>query len=851
MKNSINQFFIIFKIPTKYLRNPKPLPMYIKITLLTLLFFPFMINAQDLIYQEEFDGATSYTNDAPQGYALSLEEGTLSIEGDGTSGAYAFFGYRFHDENGDIQLDISEKPTLYIKAKGTNAPELRMDLQDNTGYVTNLNAGTVVLNDNYAIYEIDYSNRLEDGGYGGPCTEGPCPVDATALTNILFSANAASGGYTGKINIEWISIGAPLEAPEPPEAQFDIRYNQVAYLKGRKKVIDIVSDEAFDTISYSISNSDGETITSGTTGEGSLWAPSNEYVTGVDITAIDDAGTYTITVKDQTAEFKIEEDGWADLGKATLKYYYFNRASTAITAALGGDFQRALGHPDDQVKIHASAASAERPEGTIISAPKGWYDAGDYNKYVVNSGISTYTLLAAYEHYSEYYNNLALELPEAGDAMPDILDEAIWNLDWMLDMQDPNDGGVYHKLTGLNFSGTVMPADYDLQRYVVAKSTAAALDFAAVMATASRIFSDFETEKSGYSTTLLEAAEKAYTWAQNNPDVYFTNPADVSTGEYGDGNVEDEFQWAAAELFISTGKELYKDQLNLSTINGNIPSWGTVNMLGIISLNFHNDLLDEDDQNTVQSKLTGIATALKEKIQNSPMQVAMGDGDFNWGSNGGAGNQLVLLIRAYELTGDASYLDAAYLGTDYLLGRNGTGYSYISGFGTRSPLHPHHRISEADGVTLPVPGMVAGGPNPGQQDGCTYPSDFPAASYSDSHCSYASNEVTINWNAPVAYTINALTYYQQNGVNLSVKDLQKGDKNSDWKIYPNPTKGTLHISLNGNAAKTYKILDISGKIIEKGTLKSNNSIEMTNLEAGIYFIQLGSEKGNTKRFIKK
>lgn len=824
-----------------------------KITLLALLIFPLIINAQTVIYQDDFDGSTSHTNDPPQGYVLSLEDGTLAVEGDGTSSAYAFFGYRFHDENEDIALDILENPKLYIKAKGTNNPELRMDLQDTSQYVTNLNAGTVVLNDNYAVYEIDYSDRLQDGGYGGPCTDGPCPVDATALNNILLSVNAASGGYTGKINIDWISIGAPLEAPEPVEAQFSVRYNQVAYLKDRKKVIDIVSTEAFDTISYTITNSDGETISSGTTGKGSLWAPSNEYVAAVDITAINDAGAYTITAKELSAEFKVTENGWADLGKATLKYYYYNRASTAITEALGGNYQRAFGHPDDQVKIHASAASSARPEGTIISAPKGWYDAGDYNKYIVNSGISTYTLLAAYEHYPEYYKKLALELPEAGDVMPDILDEVIWNLDWMLNMQDPNDGGVYHKLTGLNFSGTVMPADYDLQRYVVAKSTAAALDFAAVMATASRIFSAFEAEKPGFSTTLLEAAKQAYTWAENNPTVYFKNPAGVVTGEYGDGNVQDEFQWAAAELFISTGDETYKNKLNLSEINPSVPYWGNVNMLGIISLNFHRDLLNESDRTIVQSKLTSIATELRETVQNSVMQVAMGNtgGDFNWGSNGGAGNQLMLLIRAYEHTGDTSYLDAAYLGTDYLLGRNGTGYSYVSGFGTKSPLHPHHRISEADGVILPVPGMVTGGPNPGQQDGCTYGSNFPAASYSDSYCSYASNEVTINWNAPVAYAINALNNYQQNGDNLSAEDLKTGNKGMGWKIYPNPTKGTLNISPNGTAEKHYKILDISGKMVEKGTLKANNSVELIDLTSGIYFIQLGSEKGNAKRFIKQ
>ncbi|MGB3775018.1 MAG: glycoside hydrolase family 9 protein, partial [Leeuwenhoekiella sp.] len=536
---------------------------------------------------------------------------------------------------------------------------------------------------------------------------------------------------------------------------------------------------------------------------------------------------------------------------ATLKYYYFNRASSDVTAALGGVYQRAAGHPDDIVKVHSSAASADRPEGTIISAPKGWYDAGDYNKYIVNSGISTYTLMAAYEHYPEYYDQLALELPEAGGAIPDILDEVIWNLDWMLAMQDPNDGGVYHKLTGLNFSGVVMPAEYNLERYVVAKSTAATLDFAAVMAMASRIFEAFGTEKPVYSARLLEAAKNAYTWAENNPTDYYTNPADVFTGEYGDGNVTDEFQWAAAELFITSGEEIYKNQLNLNNINSTVPYWGAVNMLGIVSLNFHKALLSDAEQATVASKLTDVATDLRDTVENSAMQVAMGatNGDFSWGSNGGAGNQLLLLIRAYELTDDSTYLDAAFTGADYLLGRNGTGYSTVSGFGTKSPLHPHHRISEGDDVVLPVPGMVAGGPNPGQQDGCTYPSDFPAASYSDSYCSYASNEVTINWNAPVAYAINALNFYQRNGENLSTETIETDKKGMGWKIYPNPTKGTLYIQGKNDLSKSYKIMDVSGKTVMEGALKSAKNIEVSGLNAGIYFLQLGNEKGNAKRFI--
>ena len=97
--------------------------------------------------------------------------------------------------------------------------------------------------------------------------------------------------------------------------------------------------------------------------------------------------------------------------------------------------------------VHASAASKERPEGTVIASAKGWYDAGDYNKYIVDSGISTYTLLAAFEHYRDYFARKRTGIPESGNRLPDILDEALWNPEWMLTMQDPHDGGVYNKLT--------------------------------------------------------------------------------------------------------------------------------------------------------------------------------------------------------------------------------------------------------------------------------------------------------------------------------------------------------------------------------------------------------------------
>src|SRR5690606_8542169 len=172
---------------------------------------------------------------------------------------------------------------------------------------------------------------------------------------------------------------------------------------------------------------------------------------------------------------------------------------------------------DDRVLVHASAAKHERQEATVISAPRGWYDAGDYNNYIVNSGITTGTLLMLYEHFPAYFAALDLNIPESGNDVPDLLDEILWNLRWMLAMQDPDDGGVYHKLTDPSFDGMQLPHRANQRRYVVQKSTPATLDFAAVTALAARIFDDFETELPGLADSCLAAARAAWNWALANP----------------------------------------------------------------------------------------------------------------------------------------------------------------------------------------------------------------------------------------------------------------------------------------------------------------------------------------------
>ena len=472
--------------------------------------------------------------------------------------------------------------------------------------------------------------------------------------------------------------------------------------------------------------------------------------------------------------FEIRDDAHRNTAIASLKGYFYQRASMPLEEKYAGKWHRSAGHPDDVVYIHSSAASTARPEGTIISTPGGWYDAGDYNKYMVNSGITMGTLLSAYEDFPGYFKTLHTNIPESGNGVPDILNEVIYNLRWMLTMQDPNDGGVYNKCTNAAFDGMVMPGVTQAPRYVVQKGTAATLDFAAVTAQATRILSKFKKQLPGLSDSCLAASKKAWAWSLLHPDSVYNQyvmnknfkPA-ITTGGYGDFKFSDEWLWAASELFVTTRDKNFYDTVKQHLSDKvSLPTWNGVGMLGYYSLlRFRNDLpsFTKSDLTMMKGKIIGMADEYISKVATNAFGTVMGQTvrDFNWGGNSTAANQGILLINAWLLSTNKKYVDYALTNLDYLSGRNATGYCFITGIGSKSPMHPHHRQSVADGVTDPVPGLLVGGPNPGMQDHCHYDFTEPETAYSDSSCSYASNEIAINWNAPLVYLVSAIEALQK------------------------------------------------------------------------------------------
>ena len=556
-----------------------------------------------------------------------------------------------------------------------------------------------------------------------------------------------------------------------------IRLNQIGFYPSASKVAVVVGEVAGSEF-YVKTQDQTKTVFTGQLSASKPGEFSNRPTRVADFSELKEPGSYVLDIPGvgHSYPFEIGKDVHKEVAAAAVKGYYYQRLSTDLPEAYAGKWARAAGNPDNEVLIHPSAATAQRPAGTKISAPRGWFDAGDYNKYIVNSGISMGTLFSAYEDFPEFYQTLELNIPESGNQVPDILDEALWNLRWMMAMQDPGDGGVYNKLTNAAFDGMVMPAEAKNPRYVVQKGTAAALDFAAVMAQASRVFRNYESELPGLADSALVAAENAWKWAQQHPNMEYDQNAmnkqfkpEVSTGAYGDKDYSDEFIWAASELYATTKQDKYYTAVNmLPDDKMPLPSWAQVRLLGYYTLaRFSDDLtpVAQKDMPEIKKRLVSFADELMNGASERTYRTVMGksEADYIWGSSSVAANQGIALVKAYQLTNDRKYLQAALSNLDYLLGRNATGYSFLTGFGEKSVMNPHHRPSVADGIVEPVPGLLSGGTNAraDKQDKCTtYQSTYPDEMFTDDNCSYASNEIAINWNAPFVYLTGAIEALQ-------------------------------------------------------------------------------------------
>lgn len=745
------------------------------------------------------------------------------------------------------ELNLNSNPYVSLKIKSTSPISVRIDLIDASGYVTNFQPIIREIKDinTFTPLSFNYNGLMKQK------TPNAVNLNGTKIIGINVYINPGASSFKGTIYLDDLAFGTAADRSVGNGIP-GIKVSQIGFYPEGKKYA-IASSTSKTT--FKLVDESNKTVYTGNLGELRSFEAAKDSTKIADFSNFKTLGKYKVVVDGtpNSVFFEIKNKIHYDLSKASIKYYYFNRLSIPIEKEYAGIWNRLSGHPDDKVYIHRSAATELRPEGTLVSAPRGWYDAGDYNKYVINSGISTFTLMALYERFWPMYDTLDLNIPESNNNVPDLLDEIKWNLDWMINMQDPDDGGVYFKLTSKGFTPDFMPSEDKTDRYMVGKSTSSALNYAATMAMAYRIYKPFDTEFGSFADTCLVRAYKAYLWAKANPNIAFNNPSDISTGGYGDSNFKDEFFWAACELYISSKDDTFYEDIKF-TFTPNVPGWNATYALGLMSLSHNADYLtDLADKTQIIDKMKAAVSGMINKYNSTAYLMAMNSTNFDyyWGSNSVAANQSMILLQDYFNTGNEVSYDAANGNLEYLLGKNPLEICFVTGFGTKSPKSPHHRQSMGDGVVPPVPGMLVGGPNlnSANESGCEYQYNLAALEYTDQSCSYSTNEIAINWNAPLAFTLGAIEA-KQLGLSPSYKFFPKGYpmglskkiSNSDLKVYPVPASELVYFELsNEYEIESVNLLDLNGNIIIQDL--KEKEINVSTLNNALYLLQIQTNKG--------
>jgi endoglucanase len=549
------------------------------------------------------------------------------------------------------------------------------------------------------------------------------------------------------------------ESTGTESSRLAIKVDQVGYPLNGSKVALVSSHATTFEIRRS---SDGGVVFRGKLTPPQSDPDSGDQLQAADFSALRQDGSFYLEVPGvgRSWDFTVGKNVFEHTYYLAMRGFYGQRCGTAVD--LGPEFpgySHAICHQHGE--FHPSSG-ASGPRDNV----GGWHDAGDYGRYMVNSGISTGTLLWAWEIYGRKLRNISLRIPESGNGTPDILNEARWNLEWMLKMQD-DDGGAWHKQTSERFSGFVAPEDDKLPSEVIGtgaapyKSTCATADLAAVGAIAARVYKPYDAK---FAARALEAARRAWVWTEKNPNVIYRNPPGVTTGEYGDASCKDERLWAAAELDRTTGEAQYNDFFlkNYADFLPNLDSppaenWSSVGSMGLWTYALsRREGLDAKAVAAIRERTLEAARAVVERTRANPYRMSMQARNFVWGSNGVAAGYGVYLLIANELAPDNSFVDAARDNLHYLLGRNTFSLSWVTQVGEHPFQHPHHRPSGSGKQPGPWPGLLSGGPNARRQDAvlAALPKDLPPAKvYADQLASYASNEICINWQASLVFLL--------------------------------------------------------------------------------------------------
>ncbi len=520
-----------------------------------------------------------------------------------------------------------------------------------------------------------------------------------------------------------------------------IKINNVGYRPNDIKCVYITKNAP----SFSVKKGGKEVFTDKFISAG-IDADAGEEVFVGNFSGLTEPGKYTIEIKGigTSQEFTISDNVYQSVVETVMNGMLFWRSGQSVHQS---GIQYNIGHPSD---AHCIIYNSD----TTIDVFGGWYDAGgEFGKYVPTGAFSADLLLLTYQLYPDKFTDKQSTIPEAGNGIADILDEARWELEFLLKMQKDN-GSFRHKVSEVTFGNFRTPDTDTTQRYVYGISSQATADATAVLAHAAYIFNDVDNE---FATKCLSAAENGWDWLIQHPDnIKFRNPNEVQTRRYNIDNDSACRLWAAINLYSATEARMYHDYIDKNFNKPNYPELDIIDIGWdepyIIALVEYLLLPTADDKlsSKIQSRLNKQAKRIMKFKETPGYHVVIhGNNGYGWGtSNGIVLGRLLTLSLSGRLLGEAEYNTYALSQINYILGANTLNKTYITGVGTNPVMQPHHHASII--AQTPAPGLIVAGPA-GPRQGADqrikslWRAYLPVAKcYVDGWKAYTTNEPTID-----------------------------------------------------------------------------------------------------------
>ncbi|GAB6140440.1 glycoside hydrolase family 9 protein [Methylosoma difficile] len=537
-----------------------------------------------------------------------------------------------------------------------------------------------------------------------------------------------------------------------------IAVNQVGYLPAWPKTALLINPDQKAKEVEIINADNKKSVFKTTVGAEQKDLQTGDRIQTINFSAFNAKGRYWLRVgKLESAPFQIADDVYQEPLKLLLRSYYLQRCGVKIDDAATGLRHEACHLHDARIKHDDPIHKA----GDEVGSVGGWHDAGDYGKYVATTAVVVGRILAVYEAHPNFFTDMALDIPESGNKRADVLNEMQVGLDWLLTMQRA-DGAVYRKLSGEIWSKGLTPDQDQQPRFIYGITTPETAKAAGAWAMAARIYQASQPE---LAARYIAAAEKAWQYLATVKDQQFDfkEGDNKGSGPYMYNKTDndesllydwDDRLWAASELLITTGKDVYKSYV--AEVLPKAPltpfEWKDPSSMAFAHVLFHPAMpSNEAWRNDAKAKVLERAKATLANVKNSGYRIA--NARFVWSSNKLTIEEGVILLYAYRLSGDRAYLDAAIEQLDYIFGRNHFKQTFVTGIGTNPVKHPSHLFLST--INGKLPGLLVGGPNELEQSGIG-PRNQGPLSYVDDARSYATNEYAIDLNASLIGLISLL-----------------------------------------------------------------------------------------------